>query len=357
MSGLSRQKPPKTPPRPGPHAWRRRGRAAPLGICLISLPGLLLLLLLSLAIGSRSLPPEQVLAALRHYDRANDLHLVVRELRLPRGLLALAVGAALGISGAIMQAVTRNPLAEPGLLGVNSGAALAVVLGATIFGPGAMGVNILCAMLGAGLAGGAVFQLGRVSGGGADPVRLILAGAGLSVLLAAATGCVILNSGAEVLDSFRHWAAGALEGRDLRVVTVMLAVLLLGGGMAMALAPALNALALGSELGLSLGLNPRLVWSLSCLVVMALCGAATALAGPIGFVGLVAPHAARAIAGPENRMIVPLSALLGAAILLLADIIGRVVAAPEEIAAGIVAAVLGGPFFIQAVRRFRLVQL
>lgn len=168
---------------------------------------LAVLMLASLAIGSRAVPPAEVLAAFTACDPANDLHLVVRELRLPRSLLGLGAGAALGLAGAVMQAVTRNPLAEPGLLGVNSGAAVAVVLGASAFGLTAMAQYVWFGFLGAGLAGVAVFFLGRGHESGTDPVRLVLAGAGLSVVLGALAGLMILNAALEVLDIFRNRGA------------------------------------------------------------------------------------------------------------------------------------------------------
>ncbi|MFT4012318.1 MAG: iron ABC transporter permease [Paracoccus sp. (in: a-proteobacteria)] len=318
---------------------------------------LILLVLASLAIGSRPVPPAQVLAALVDYDPANDLHLVLRELRLPRTLLAVLAGAALGLSGAVMQSVTRNPLAEPGLLGVNAGAAIAVVLGASAFGLTQMAQYVWFGFLGAGLAGIAVFLLGRGHDSGADPVRLVLAGAGISVLLGAGASLLILNSGLEVLDLFRNWGSGALEGRGWAVALTMAVALALGGTLALALAPGLNAMALGHDSGRALGLRPERFWALACLAVMILAGAATAAAGPIGFVGLVAPHLARAVAGPDNRRVLPLSALFAASVLLGADIIGRLIAPPAEVAAGIVAAILGGPFFVHVVRRFRLARL
>ncbi len=315
---------------------------------------MILLAALSLAVGSRSVPPGEVMRAFTAYDPANDLHLVVRELRLPRTLLGLAAGGALGLAGALMQAVTRNPLAEPGLLGVNAGAALAIGLGAMVFGLSAITQYIWFGILGAGLAGVAVFVLGRAHESGTDPVRLVLAGAGLSVALGAATSLLILNAGLGVLDIFRNWGAGGLAGRGLGVSLTMCMALACGGAVALLLAPALDALALGQDLGRVLGLDPRRVWALACLAVMVLAGAATASAGPIAFVGLVAPHAARALTGPASARVLPLSAMIGAMLLLLADILGRVLVAPTEVAAGIVAALLGGPVFIHIVRRFRL---
>lgn len=324
---------------------------------LAGLALLALLSLTSLAVGSRTIPLPQILGALSGFDPTNDAHLILHELRLPRTLLAISAGAALGLAGAIMQAVTRNPLAEPGLLGVNSGAAIAVVLGASAFGLTRMADYVWFGFLGAGLAGVAVFVLGRAHESGTDPVRLVLAGAGISVLLGAAASLVILNSGLDVLDMFRNWGSGSLEGRGQAVALTMIVTLLVGGALAILLAPGLNAMALGHDAGRALGLQPGRIWALSCLSVMILAGAATAAAGPIGFIGLVAPHAARAITGPDNRRVLPLSALFAASTLLGADIIGRIVAPPNEIAAGIVAAVLGGPFFVHVVRRFRLARL
>lgn len=323
----------------------------------VGLPALAALMLASLMIGARTVPPGQVWAALTAFDPTNDLHLVLRELRLPRSLLALLAGAAFGIAGGVMQAVTRNPLAEPGLLGVNAGAAVAVVLGAAVLGLTTMAQYVWFGFLGAGLAGAAVFLLGRAHQSGTDPVRLVLAGVGLSVVLGALASLMILNGGLEVLDIFRNWGAGALDGRGLAVLLPLSLALLAGGGLALALSPALNALALGAEIGQGLGLRPGRIWAMACLAVMVLAGTATAAAGPIGFAGLVAPHLARALTGPDNRRLLPLSGLFAAILLLSADIIGRLVAVPQEVPAGIVTALLGGPFFVHIVRRHRMVQL
>lgn len=318
---------------------------------------LAVLVVASLALGSRPVPPAEVLRALLAPDPANDLHLIVRELRLPRTALALGAGAALGLAGAIMQAVTRNPLAEPGLLGLNAGAAIAIVLGAAALRLETIGEYVWLGMAGAGLAGAFVFLLGRGHAAGNDPVRLVLAGAGLSIVLGALTGIVILNAPLEVLDLFRGWSAGSLEGRGMEVAVAVALALLAGGGLALVIAPGLNALALGQDLGRALGLPAGRTLTLACLAVMILAGTATAAAGPIGFVGLVAPHVARTLAGPDQRRVLPLSALFAAAMLLLADILGRVIAGPQEVAAGIVATLLGGPVFIHIVRRFRMVRL
>lgn len=315
---------------------------------------LALLALASLAVGSRPVPLATVVAALRAYDPGNDLHLVVWQLRVPRLITAVLAGAALGLAGAIMQAITRNPLAEPGLLGINAGAAVAVVLGVTLLGLTRPVHYAGLAALGAGLAGAVVFLLGRAHETGTNPVRLVLAGAGLSIVLGAITGIMVLNASPIAFDNFRHWAAGSVEGASFEVALILAVGVAAGFGVALSIVGGLNVLALGQELGQALGAAPRTIWLSACLAVMLLAGAATAAAGPIGFVGLIAPHLARALVGPDHRWILPGSALFAGLILFGADVIGRVVAAPSEIAAGIVAALLGGPFFIMAVRRYRV---
>lgn len=318
---------------------------------------LVLLCLVSLAFGARPIPLGVVLDAILAHDPSDDRHLIVWSLRVPRTAVALLAGLALGAAGAVMQAITRNPLAEPGLLGVNAGAAVAVVLGASFFGVATMAGRVWFGIAGAGLAGIAVFLLGRAHEAGTNPVRLVLAGAGLSVMLGAVTGIVLINAPTAVLDDFRTWAAGSVAGRGFDVAGVLAVVTILGLAPAISIAANLNAIALGDDLGKALGLHAGRTLVLACLVVMLLAGGATAAAGPIGFVGLVAPHLARTVAGPDYRWILPYSALFAAILLLGADCLGRVITAPEEIAAGIVTALVGGPFFILIIRRFRLRQL
>ena len=318
---------------------------------------LALMIVLSLTLGSRPIDLPQVLDALSHYDRHNDLHLIVREMRVPRTLVAILAGLALGVAGAIMQAVTRNPLAEPGLLGINAGAALAVVIGAVAFHLVTPMAYVWFAFIGAGLAGIAVFIIGQAHAGGSNPVRLVLAGAGLSIMLTSITGVFILNAPTEVFDQFRHWASGSLERSGLDAAGVLAVAVTLGCALTLTIVSNLNVLALGKDLGLALGASPRSTWLLACLAVMLLAGAATAGAGPIAFVGLVAPHIARMLVGPDYRWILPYSGLYAAILLLAADVLGRVVVAPSEIAAGIIALLLGGPFFIAVVRKYRLSQL
>lgn len=332
------------------HPPRYRGLA--LGLLILGLVACL-----SLTLGSRTISLSTTWEALHHYDIHNDQHLIIRELRIPRTLVAILAGLALGAAGSIMQAVTRNPLAEPGLLGINAGAALAVIIGVVAFGMNDMLQYLGCAFIGAGLAGTAVFVLGQAHETGTNPVRLVLAGAGLSVMLASLTGIIILNSPPEVFDSFRKWFAGSLEGSSFDIVSLTVVAVALGLATALCLAGRLNSLALGQDLGQALGVNVRGTWLLACAAVMLLAGAATAAAGPIGFIGLAAPHLARMLTGPDYRWITPYSALLAAILLLCADLTGRLIAAPAEVAAGIIAPFIGGPFFVLIVRNFRLNKL
>ncbi|AXK67827.1 iron ABC transporter permease [Burkholderia sp. IDO3] len=316
-----------------------------------------IVIVLSVTVGSRHIPLTETLHALWAPELQNDQHLIVRVLRIPRTVIAILAGLALGVAGAVMQAVTRNPLAEPGLLGVNAGAALAVLVGMTAFGLASMMQYVWCAFVGAGLAGIAVFALGQSRGAGTHPVRLVLAGAGLSVTLMSAAGIILLNASTDVFDGFRHWAAGSVETSTGDRVGVLAVAVAAGCAAACAIVGNLNALAMGRDVGQALGVNVRATLRLACLSVMLLAGAATAAVGPIGFVGLVAPHVARWLSGPDYRWILPLSALYAAILLLGADVLGRVVAAPAEVAAGIVASLVGGPFFVMVACKYRLNRL
>ncbi len=311
----------------------------------------------SLLIGSRTIPFLVAWEALRIPDPTNDAHLIIRSLRVPRTGLAILAGAALGLAGALMQALTRNALAEPGLLGINAGAAFGVVMG-LLFLPNLTVWNyVWFSFLGAGVSGVLVALLGRAHSARTDPLRLLLAGAGLSVLLGSATGLIILNAPSSLFDSFRLWAAGSIDGRDIDSIAVLFPFLAVGVLSAILISGSLNALALGPETGEALGVRPAVVWGVCCIAIVLLTGSATAAVGPIAFVGLVAPHIARAICGPDHRWIVIFSPLLASILLLVSDILGRIIARPEEIAAGIIVTLLGGPVFLLIVRRFQVSKL
>jgi iron complex transport system permease protein len=329
-------------------------RTGSIALLLVLGASVVLAALLSLAIGSRALPLGTVLDVLRH-DDGSEAATIVHTLRIPRTLLCLAVGASLGIAGALMQGHTRNPLADPGLLGVQAGASAAVVVAIFLFGIDDLGAYAWFALAGAGLAAVAVFAIGSTRGG-PDPVSLVLAGTAVSALLVAVTQAIIVRD-ADTLDSYRFWVVGSASGRDLDVFWQVLPFLVVGLVLALASTPGLNLLQLGEDVAASLGLRPWRQKALGIGAVMLLSGAATAACGPIAFVGLVVPHVARRLCGVDYRWVVPCSGLIGAVLLVLADVVGRVVARPGELQVGIVMALIGGPAFVLLVRRARMVRL
>jgi iron complex transport system permease protein len=306
-----------------------------------------------LAVGSSPIPVGVVVDALTDYDPTNTQHVIVVASRMVRPILGLVVGVALGVAGALMQAVTRNPLAEPGILGVNAGAAIAVVIGISSYGVTTVAGYLPLALAGAAVASVAVYLLGTTRRSAATPVRLALAGAAIATVLAAITRSILLSHEA-AFNSFRYWAVGSLQGRDLSVVYTVLPLVVVGVVLALVLAPALNAMALGEQTARSLGARPGLIRGGAALSFVLLAGAATAAAGPIAFVGLAAPHIVRAVVGPDQRLILPGAMVVGPAFLVAADTLGRWLVAPAELQTGIAAAILGGPIFVALVRSRRM---
>ncbi len=324
-----------------------------LGLGLLA--ALVVALFASLLIGARPISVNTVFQALTDFDAGNGDHAVVAA-RIPRTVAGLLIGASLGLAGAGMQGITRNPLADPGILGVNAGAALAVVMGIHFFAVGTLQGYILFAFLGAAGASVLVYAIASLGRDGATPLKLALAGAAMAAGLGSLTSAVLMI-GQEALDRFRFWQVGTLGARD---VPEMLGVLpfLLAGGVAVLLGARLfNALALGDDSARGLGFRVGRGRALSAVGVVLLCGAATALAGPIGFVGLIVPHAIRALAGADYRWLLPLSMLAGPVLLLCADVVGRVIAPPAEIQVGVMTALLGAPLFLWLLRRGRKVTL
>lgn len=311
---------------------------------------------LSITVGSRDIPPAVVWDALVAFDPADSRHLLVRDLRVPRALTAVVVGIALGVAGAMMQSLTRNPLAEPGLLGINAGAAAAIAVGISFLGITGVSGYLVLGLIGATLASVAVFLLGGVRHG-TNPVRLVLSGAALTAVLGALTHVVLVNSTEEVYDRYRNWMVGSLAGRGADVLVAVGLLAAVGVGLALALSRSLDAIALGEDTGRALGAEPGRIWALAGLVVVILAGAATAGAGPIVFLGLAAPHLARLVVGVDHRWLLPYSGAVAAALIVLADTLGRLVAPPAEVPVGIMVAIIGGPFFVMLVRRRKLVQL
>ncbi len=306
--------------------------------------------------GARQIALETTWNAIFHFDPANSDHLLVRLLRIPRTLLAIVVGAALGVAGTIMQALTRNPLSDPGILGINAGPALAISGAISLFGVSDVTAYMVLGMAGAALAGVAVYLLGNIAGNG-NPVRVVLAGAALSIVLMSLTQIILVNSDEQVFDQYRNWSVGSLQGRGYQVFLPVLALSSVGIAIAFALTKALDTAALGADLAKALGGNPLRIWGLSALAVIILSGAATAAAGPIGFIGLTAPHIARLMTGPGHRWLLPYAMMIAALLTVAADALGRVVAPPGEVGVGIMLALMGGPFFIALVRRHRISKL
>ncbi|MCP2253810.1 iron complex transport system permease protein [Prauserella aidingensis] len=311
---------------------------------------------LSLAVGTKNIPVTTVFEALTAFDPGDVDHLVVSERRVPRTLAGLLVGAALGLAGTLIQGVTRNPLADPGIFGVNAGAALFVVLGIAVFGVTSLTGYVWFGFAGAAAASAVVYAIGSLGRGGAAPLKLALTGAALTAALSSLQSAVLLTDPA-THDRFRFWQVGSLAGRDPDVVGQALPFLVVGVAGALLLGKVLNGLSLGDDVARSFGQNTTTdrVWCGLAVVVLA--GASTALAGPITFLGLAVPHLARTVAGPDYRRILPLSMLIGPVLLVLADVLGRVVARPGEVQAGVVTALLGAPVLVLLVRRRKLARL
>ncbi|MDH4442053.1 MAG: iron ABC transporter permease [Rhizobium sp.] len=336
----------------------RRGSAVPGYRRLLWLSAAVVILsvlaMASLSIGTRDVAWYEIAAALR--GEVSSIGEAAVSARLPRTCLAVIAGGALGLAGAVMQGVTRNPLADPGILGVNTGASLAVVVGVAWFGLSSADAYIWSAI--AGAAGTAVFVYGIGSLGrdGPTPLKLALAGAATSIAFASLVTAVVLPRG-DIAGGIRSWQIGGVGGATFERIFPVIPFLVAGLILSMASARKLNSLALGDEI--AVGLGERVAWARgsASLGAILLCGATTAVCGPIGFVGLLVPHACRLLVGVDHRWLLPVSTLCGAALLLAADILGRMVARPSEVDVGIVTALIGGPFFIWIVRSQKVREL
>lgn len=313
----------------------------------VLLLGLLLLaasVMLSLAFGSRSVGFGDLIAGLFNPDADSYGADVIRK-RVSRTVFCLLCGAALGMSGALMQAVTRNPLADPGILGVNSGAALFVVYGIAYLHIGTAGQYIGLALAGAAVAFLFVYGIGSLGRGGATPLKLILAGAATSAALSSLITAILLPR-SFAMDQFRFWQVGSVGAGDWHKISIFLPFLAAGVLVALLSASSLNALALGDETAVGLGVRKGFVRLAAAAAGVILCGAATALAGPISFVGLLATHLVRLVLGPDLRYLIPMSALTGAVVLTVSDVAGRLAGRPGELEVGVVTAFIGAPILI-----------
>jgi iron complex transport system permease protein len=308
----------------------------------------------SLAVGARALSPAEVwhglFAAPDSDQRLTEIRLIVQTVRVPRTVLAVVAGIALGVGGALIQGYTRNPIADTGLLGVNAGASFAVVSVIAVFGLTDPFQYVWFAFLGAGVAGVVVFGLSSLGRGAGNPLTLALAGQGITVFLAAMTVAVALSD-QKSLNALRFWNSGSVAGVGFDVIWPVTAFIVLGLILALTTLPAINLLNLGDDVARGLGVNVALSRTVGIVAITLLAGAATAATGPIAFLGLMVAHVARYLTGPDYRWLVPCAGLLGAIVLLVCDIVGRLVVRPGELDAGVVVALLGAPFFAVLVWR------
>ncbi|GAA4170683.1 iron chelate uptake ABC transporter family permease subunit [Gryllotalpicola koreensis] len=316
---------------------------------------LAVLVLASVAFGAKIIPLPEVAHALLHGGGSDD-ELVVTGLRVPRTLLGILVGAALGGAGTIIQAFTRNPLADPGILGVNAGSAFAVTLGVGLLGLTSISQYLWLALAGAAAATVAVYLVGTASRTGASPVRMTLAGVGLAAVLGGITSGITLSN-PTIFQSMLSWSAGSLTGPPLSTAAAIAPFIVAGLVIGAAITRPLNALALGDDLAAALGSRARLTRTAAVIAVTMLSGAATAAAGPVGFIGLMIPHLARWITGPDQRWIFAYTVVLGPCLLLASDVLGRIAMRPAELPVGIVTAFVGAPVLILLARRTKATAL
>ena len=342
MSATLTSAPPRVAARRRPSAVRRSAWL------VVAVVVLVLMGAVSVTFGARDVGWSDISAALSGQHETIAQAAVAK--RIPRTVLAMVVGAALGVAGAVMQGMTRNPLADPALLGITPGASLAVVCGLAFFGLTSPAAFTWVAITGAGASAVFVYVVGSIGRGGATPLKLALAGAVVSAAFTSLISAVLLPR-IDVMNSFRFWQVGGVGGANADRIIQVLPFLVVGALLSVAATPGLNALALGDELAAGLGEKVVRTRVIAGLGAVMLCGAATAAAGPIAFVGLVVPHACRLLAGLDHRWLLPYSAVVGAALLTLADVVGRVVARPDEIDVGILTALIGAPVFIAIVRR------
>lgn len=322
---------------------------------LVGVGALVVLSILSVSFGVRAVSLHDIVTALGGQDDTIAQAAIIK--RIPRTVLALLVGAALALSGAAMQAVTRNPIADPGILGISNGASFAVVVGLAFFGATGAFPQMFIAIVGAMVAAVFVYTVGSLGRGGATPLKLALAGAATSAALASLISAVLLPR-VDLLQAFQSWQVGGVGGAEWPRIAITAPALAVGALICFICARGMNSLALGDDVATGLGENVFRTRLIAALGAVILAGAATAIAGPIGFVGLVVPHFCRMLIGTDHRWLLPFSALAGAALLLASDIVGRVISpAGEEIQVGIITAVIGAPFFIWIVRRQKVREL
>lgn len=320
-------------------------------ICL-GFGALALSILLSIAFGAKSIALSEVIDFFAGREIDGFTENVIRG-RIPRTIFGIFAGMALGVSGTLMQAITRNPIADPSILGVNTGASLFVVIGMAFFHISSGVEYVLFAFVGAMITAMFVYGIASTGYGGATPMKLALAGAACSTALGALVNTIMMPD-SRVMEQFRFWQVGSISGTGWGEIRQVIIYFIIGMIFAFGLAPALNAMALGDEVATSLGVKVKIVRGIATFAGVLLCAAVTAFAGPIGFVGLMIPHLMRLLLGEDYRLVLPMSAVGGGILLLCSDVIGRIVGRPGELEVGVITALLGAPFFIGVVRKAKV---
>lgn len=315
----------------------------------ISIVMLFLLFFGSVILGYQAITIQDVYQSFTNFTNTTE-HLVVQSVRIPRAVIALVIGAALAVSGVLMQTLTKNPLSAPEILGVNAGAGLGVVVAVTVFSFTSLQTFVWFAFLGAAVAMVTVFGLGALDGKGLTPMQLVLAGAAMSALFGSMTqGLLVLNESA--LEQVLFWLAGSVAGRSLDLLWAVLPYMVVGFGVMFFLASSFNVLAMGDDVATGLGLKTTFIKIMIGIIVILLAGGAVSVAGPIGFIGIVIPNIVRKLVGTDHRVVLPFSAILGANLLLLSDIVSRYVIMPQEVPVGVMTALIGTPVFIYIARK------
>ncbi|MBE9008051.1 iron ABC transporter permease [Fortiea sp. LEGE XX443] len=322
----------------------KKSELSPLVGLLVGLIILLIILVFSVTLGAAEIPLDKILASFVAFDGSYE-HLVIQSVRLPRSLVGILVGAALAVSGALMQGLTRNPLADPGILGIESGAALAVVTTIFVFGSSSLSVITVVAFLGAGVTAITVYFVGSLGRGGPTPLNLTVAGAALTALISSLTTAILIVS-QSTLEEIRFWLAGSLAGRDANILLQVLPFVIIGLVVAFALGRQITTMSLGEDVAKGLGQQTAWIKIITAISVVLLAGSSVALAGPIGFIGLVVPHIVKFFIKADYRWILPYSAVMGAILILIADIAARLLLKPQELPVGVMTALVGAPFFV-----------
>ncbi|KQL34862.1 iron ABC transporter permease [Psychrobacillus sp. FJAT-21963] len=316
---------------------------------IIAVSLLVLLMCASIVYGYTETSWKMILDAFQNNNGSNE-HIVIETVRLPRALIAAAVGSSLAISGVLMQTLTKNPLASPGIFGVNAGAGFAVVLAVTLFSVSNLQAFTWISFLGAAVAAIAVYTIGATGREGLTPMKLTLAGAAMSAMFASFTqGFLVINEAA--FEQVLFWLAGSVEGRKMEILLNVLPYLLLGWLGSIIIASKMNVLSMGEDVAKGLGVNTGFLKIIVAIIVILLAGGSVAIAGPIGFIGIVVPHLTRFIVGIDHRWLIPFSGVLGGILLLVADILARYIIMPQEIPVGVMTAIIGTPFFIYIARK------